>query len=66
MYYIRYNIKFYIQYIILLKNIFFISKKAALEKHWTLSLCEDSRPRRCPVSQQPLSQKVKKLYCNIL
>ncbi|XP_036963193.1 leucine-rich repeat and IQ domain-containing protein 1 isoform X3 [Acanthopagrus latus] len=35
----------------------FVFDEAALEKHWTLPLCEDS-PLRCyPVSEQPLSLK---------
>ncbi|XP_034735267.1 leucine-rich repeat and IQ domain-containing protein 1 [Etheostoma cragini] len=35
----------------------FVFDEAALEKHWTLSLIEDSPPRRGPVSEQPLSLK---------
>ncbi|XP_073327966.1 leucine-rich repeat- and IQ domain-containing protein 1 [Pagrus major] len=35
----------------------FVFDEAALEKHWTLPLSEDSPLRRYPVSEQPLSLK---------
>ncbi|XP_078139161.1 leucine-rich repeat- and IQ domain-containing protein 1 [Centroberyx gerrardi] len=37
----------------------FVFDEAALEKDWTLLLSEDSPPRMHPVSDQPLSPKVK-------